>query len=220
LNIEQYPGPDSIQYMSKQKHAVTPQLDTWAGEFGDAYTDRNIIDWQRREPAFREMLQGLELPRVLEVGCNRGHNLVAVSKILGNRSEVVGLEPNPKARAIARALGADVGVMSGTTNEIPFTDASFDLVFTCTVLIHVPLKDLPLAMREIARVSRSYILCIEYFATEETPITYRGRDDLLWKRDFLAQYHQAVPGLTLLKSGYWGPEDGFDRSHWWLLEKT
>ena len=195
------------------------QLNTWQGEFGDAYTDRNVVDPKVREPAFRTMVEGLDLDRVLEIGCNRGHNLVALNSILGESSEVVGLEPNPKARAMARSAGADVGVMSGTAYDIPFKDGSFDLAFTCTVLIHVPLAELPVAMREIARVSRRYILCIEYFATEETPIPYRGHDDLLWKRDFLSHYQKNVPGVKVIRSGYWDAKDGFDRSHWWLLEK-
>lgn len=195
------------------------QLNAWQGEFGDAYTDRNVVDWRKREPAFREMVDGLGLQRVLEIGCNRGHNLVALSSILGESSDVVGLEPNPKARATARALGENIGVMSGTTYDIPFKDGHFDLAFTCTVLIHVPLAELPAAMREIARVSRRYILCIEYFAEEETSIHYRGRDDLLWKRNFLAHYEREVPGVKVLRSGYWDDKHGFDRSHWWLLEK-
>jgi hypothetical protein len=84
----------------------------------------------------------------------------------------------------------------------------------------VPLEKLPVAMREISRVSRRYILCIEYFAEQETTIHYRGHDDLLWKRNFLEEYQRHVPGLNLLRTGYWDDKNGFDRSHWWLLEKS
>lgn len=195
------------------------QLDEWRGEFGKAYTDRNVVEWQKREPAFREMLQGLALSRVLEIGCNRGHNLVALSNILGEDAELVGLEPNPYARQIARG-NSKLSVLAGTTHDIPFKDGYFDLAFTCTVLIHVPLERLSAATAEIARVTRRYILCIEYFAEEETTIHYRGHDDLLWKRNFLEQYQKNVPGLKLLRTGYWDDKDGFDRSHWWLLEKS
>lgn len=72
-------------------------------------------------------------------------------------------------------------------------------------------------MREIYRVSRRYILAIEYFASEDTSITYRGESELLWKRDFGAHY-QKLP-LDLLSTGYLGPERGFDRCNWWLLQK-
>ncbi len=91
---------------------------------------------------------------------------------------------------------------------------------TACVLIHVSLSDLPRALNEIYRVSSHYLLAIEYFAEEETVIHYRDHDDLLWKRDFLGHYQTQFPDLDLVRQGYWGPEDGFDRAHWWLLEKS
>jgi hypothetical protein len=45
------------------------QLEAWKGKFGDAYTDRNQIDWHVRLPAFQKMVEGLSIQRVLEVGC-------------------------------------------------------------------------------------------------------------------------------------------------------
>jgi hypothetical protein len=51
------------------------QLDEWRGRFGDEYTDRNVVDWSTRVSLFREMLNGLRLRRILEIGCNRGHTL-------------------------------------------------------------------------------------------------------------------------------------------------
>lgn len=76
---------------------VTAQLKMWEGEFGEAYTARNKIDWRIREPAFRSMLAGLPVKRVFEVGCNRGHNLIALTEVLGADSEVAGVEPNEYA---------------------------------------------------------------------------------------------------------------------------
>lgn len=199
---------------------MTDQLKIWQSDFGDAYTDRNQTDWHIRTPAFQVMLAGLSLERVLEVGCNRGHNLVALAKQLGEDCEVVGLEPNQKALEIARASSPKVGVLRGHASDLCFRDGYFDLVATACVLIHIPLTDLSLAMSEIYRVSRRYILSIEYYAEEETPIHYRGHDELLWKRDFLHHFRTQFSDLTLVNSGYWGPEDGFDNTHWWLLEKT
>lgn len=195
------------------------QLNTWHGEFGNAYTDRNPVDWQVRLPAFQTALEGLHLPRVLEVGCNRGHNLVALSKCLGSETEIIGLEPNDYALSIAQTLDAPVTAHHGDVFDIPFEDGRFDLVFTSNVLIHISLENLPLALNEIYRVSNRYILAIEYFAESETEIFYRGHSALLWKRDFPKHYHEQFPNLTMIRNGYWEPEDGFDRSHWWLFEK-
>lgn len=196
------------------------QLRAWEGEFGKEYTERNVVDWRRRLPAFRRMLEGLALSRVLEVGCNRGHNLVTVAEIVGPAAEVVGVEPNGHAFQLAQNAGPRVAAVHGHVFDLPFGDEAFDIVFTAGVLIHVSLENLAAALREIHRVSRRYLLAIEYFAAEETAIEYRGRMDLLWKRDFRAHYERQFPGLRLRREGYWGPEEGFDRTHWWLLEKA
>jgi len=238
---------------------MTRQLEAWQGESGTAYTERNVIDWRIRLPAFRQMLEGLPILRVLEVGCNRGHNLLALAEVVGQvpersgvdshaTSEIVGIDPNRDALEAARAAsppwtarplrfatgtgvshrqgrrpdgpqGRLVAALQGHALEIPFKDGYFDLAFTAGVLIHIPVTDLPLALTEICRVSRRYVLAIEYFSEEETVIPYRGHTDLLWKRNFLEHYRAHCPELALNRSGYWGPESGFDQTHWWLLEK-
>jgi len=201
---------------------ATPKMNTlehWQGDFGREYTDRNVEDYKTRIPAFAEILAGVKVERVLEVGCNRGHNLAALAELLGPESEVVGLEPNRYALRIARAASTAVSALHGSAFDLPFRDGTFDLVFTAGVLIHVALADLPTALREISRVSRRYILCMEYFAEEETEILYRGETGLLWKRNFLRHYQEMWPSLQLLKTGYLGPEQGWDRITWWLLEK-
>lgn len=198
---------------------MTKQLETWQGEFGTTYTDRNLVDWQTRVAAFQTMLAGLSLARVLEVGCNRGHNLALLTELLGD-CEVIGVEPNPHALALARQAAPRAGVLSGNALDLPFKDGYADLVFTAGVLIHIAPTELPLALAELHRVSRRYLLAIEYFAEEETALEYRGQAGLLWKRDFLACYQAQFPGITLLRQGYWGAESGFDRTHWWLLEKA
>jgi pseudaminic acid biosynthesis-associated methylase len=197
---------------------MAAQLDVWQGDFGDAYTDRNQVDWRRRLPAFRHMLGGLGLERVLEVGCNRGHNLVALRHLLGEGADLVGVEPNDHALGLARRTGAAT-FLDGQILDLPFADGAFDLVFTAGVLIHIAPEHLPGALRSLHRCSRRYLLAIEYGAEAETAVPYRGHDDLLWKRNFLAHYRAEFPDLALLRQGFWGPEDGFDRAHWWLLEK-
>jgi pseudaminic acid biosynthesis-associated methylase len=198
----------------KEVIEMTQQLEAWSGEFGKQYTDRNQVDWLTRVPFFRSMVEGLLLSRVLEVGCNRGHNLVALGAILGTEAELIGVEPGAYARQIALAAGIDV--RDGDAFSLPFPDGHFDLVFTAGVLIHVALEDLPRAMREVYRCSRRYLLAVEYFSEEDTAIHYRGHQDLLWKRDFQRHYQTLFPGLTITRQGYF---EQWDRANWWLLEK-
>jgi pseudaminic acid biosynthesis-associated methylase len=196
----------------------TVQLKAWAGDFGDAYTERNVVDWRTRSAAFETMLEGTEPKTILEIGSNRGHNLILLSELCVG-AQVVGLEPNMKALGIARQADPNAQIVRGNALEIPFGAGRFDLVITANVLIHIALNDLAAVLEQIHRVSRQYILSIEYFSEEETVIHYRGYDDLLWKRNFPEHYRKKFPELQLLKSGYWDRDNGFDRSHWWLWEK-
>lgn len=198
---------------------MSDQLKVWESDFGTAYTDRNKADWHARVPVFQKILGGLPISRVLEVGCNRGHNLVALAELLGPEAEVVAVEPNQYARETARASSPKVGVLRGNACDLPFRDGYFDLSFTSGVLIHIPLADLPTALREIHRVSSRYILAIEYFAEQETAIPYHGHAELLWKRDFPAHYRALWPDLKIIRTGYLDTEADFDQAHWWLFEK-
>jgi pseudaminic acid biosynthesis-associated methylase len=195
--------------------STTEQLKKWSGEFGERYTDRNEVDWRERVPGFREIFSGLTPGRVLEIGCNRGHNLVALADLFPS-ANVVGIEPNPYAISKARQASPKVGVLQASAFDLPFKDGWADLAFTCGVLIHIALPDLRAAMAEIHRVSCRWIMCSEYFATEETTIPYRGHDDLLWKRDFGQHWLDWFPDLRLVRSGYL---EEWDRSNWWVFEK-
>lgn len=196
------------------------QLEIWQGEFGRAYTDRNVVDWHRRLPAFKKMLGSLQLGRILEIGCNRGHNLQVMQELFSEDVDIFGVEPNIYAIRLARSASNKFTVVPGNVFDLPFKDAYFDLVFTAGVLIHVPTERLVEAIREAARVARRYVLAVEYYSDQDTAIEYRGRTDLLWKRNFLRHYQTNVPDLKLVDSGYWGEEHGFDRTHWWLMEKA
>ncbi len=199
---------------------MSEQLKRWEGDFGRAYTDRNVLDWHKTRAAFASVISGLGVRSVLEVGCNRGHNLITVHDILGPDSDVVGVEPNRYALELARAASTQVSAVRGHAQDLPFKHRSFDLVFTVGVLIHVPPDDLPSVVEEIARVAARYVLVAEYAAESPTTIRYRGFDDMLWKDDFGAVFVRHAPDLSILRHGEWGADDGFDDVTWWLLERS
>lgn len=191
-------------------------LEQWRGTLGDTYTERNDPDWHSRERAWRAMTHNLCLRSILEVGCNRGVNLVVLRHINPNW-KLVGIEPNSGARDLALASG--VLAVNGSAETIPFTDGNFDLVFTAGVLIHVPPAELDAALAELYRVTARYLVAIEYHADVETEIPYRNQTGLLWKRNYTQEYLRRFPDLHLEHSGYWSQRDGFDRCHWALMEK-
>ncbi|GAB1421626.1 hypothetical protein MASR2M15_18050 [Anaerolineales bacterium] len=198
---------------------MTNQLNKWQSEFGEAYTERNDIDWQIRLPAWQTMLNKLSLEHVVEIGPNRGHNLRAIHETGVAKGNLIGIEPNKTAIKLARTYYPEISVLEGNAFSLPLVNGYADLTFTVGVLIHISLDDLPRALSEIYRVSNQYILCAEYFAEAETEIEYRGQSDLLWKRNFKEHWLQKYNDLTCISEGYWSQEDGFDRASWWLFQK-
>jgi pseudaminic acid biosynthesis-associated methylase len=195
----------------------TKQLDFWKSDFGVQYTDRNDYSPETRVKAFREMLTGLEISKILEVGCNRGCNLISLSK-LGNY-RLIGVEPNTYAVEKARVASSHIAILEESGFNLPFKDSYFDVVFTAGVLIHIAAVDLPVIINEMYRTSGKYLLVVEYFAETETPITYRGNNDVLFKRNFKKLFLEQKPDLKCIREGFWGKDNGFDDCTWWLFEK-
>jgi len=183
----------------------------WKGRFGKQYTNRNIIDWKTHLQVLG-IISGLEIDKVLEIGCNRGHNLTALD-CLGTTP--YGIDLNQYALQLAPSNTA-----CADASSIPFKDNSFDLVLTMGVLIHIPPVLLGGVLSEIYRVSSQYILLIEYWAPEDTPIIYQTKSDMLWKRNFPEHIISLHPDLVVVRNGRWGYDDKFyDKLHGWLFEK-
>ena len=206
---------------------TTKQVELWQSGFGSDYARRNnnqiTDDGQRRLMRdWGRMLAGAVTPKpetVLEVGCNIGRNLLALQHFV---PEVSAVEPNGNAIEIAKghAALASVRIDKGDAFSLPYDDNSVDLVFTSGVLIHIAPDDLARAVDEILRVSRHYVLCIEYFSHEPAEVRYHDRDGYLFKRDFGHFYMEREPGLRVLDYGFlWQPLDSSDNSNWWLFAK-
>ncbi len=88
----------------------------------------------------------------LDVGCGAG---LSARRLLDRRevAEVVGLDPSPEALRHARRFPG-IAFFAGSALDLPFEDASFDLVTCFDVLQHLPLGGDRRALREIARVLR------------------------------------------------------------------
>ena len=190
----------------------------WASDFGDEYVRRNAGLDDRRALFWRGLFAGLEVASALEVGCGQGGNLRHLVQVLPPEA-VWGVDVNAEARAQARANAPGANVVHGLARALPFRDAFVDIVLTVGVLIHQPETTLPLVMAEIVRVTRRYVLWAEYHAEETTEVPYRGERGALLKRDYGRIYHELVPELRVRREGYLGPDAGFDRVTWQLLEK-
>ena len=100
-------------------------------------------------------------------------------------------------------------------------DNFFDLVFTSGVLIHVENSNLEKSVEEIYRVSKKYILCIEYFSDKEEFVYYDDGNAILVKRDYGALYLDKFKDLKIVDYGFlWKRIEKFDNVTWWLFEKA
>ena len=79
--------------------------------------------------------------RVLDLGCGTG-SLAMLIRARCPEAEVVGLDPDPKALAIARTkaerAGQAIEWRHGFADSLPFEDASFDRVVSSLVFHHLP----------------------------------------------------------------------------------
>lgn len=196
----------------------TAQLALWRSQFGAQYTDRNDVAKPERIVAWQRLLDGIVPERAIEVGCNVGWNL-AYLRELGVK-ELYAVEPQPYAVERARARNPEFNVLCGTAFDLPFKDGFADLAFTSGVLIHIAPADLAKAMAEIYRVSRRYIVAIEYDWATEEEIQYRDKTDSLWKRPHGQIWQERYPALKKLRQLELAPIDGYDNCTAHLFEKT
>lgn len=207
----------------KMSNFATPQEHFWAGEFGRSYIERNnsneIIG--SNIVLFSGILSGIKtIDSVLELGCNVGLNLDALSLIDPNLS-LSGVEINKDAANIAFQK-KKATIYQKTIVEPLNLDRTYDLTFTKTVLIHVNPDKLPAVYDNLVKYSRRYILVSEYYNPTPVTVDYRGHSERLFKRDFAGELISRY-GLKLVKYGFSYHGDKYlhhqDDATWFLLEK-
>ena len=187
------------------------QLDYWRGAGGDEYTARNRVDWHARVPFWAHIIGIVQFGSVMEIGCNAGWNLWAIRSLNAHVS-IEGIDVNPTA--VRECEDARLNVRHAHRG-VHGVGGKYDLIFTAGVLIHIAPDDIMDTMKAIVERSSRYVLAVEYADTAETAVPYRGRNDLLWRRDYGALYQSL--GLSLVETGDAGA--GFDRCTYWLMHK-
>jgi SAM-dependent methyltransferase len=93
--------------------------------------------------------------RILDIGCGTGTFVVELKR-LNPSTEVIGLDPDPKAllRANAKASRAGVSVQldQGFADALPYERGSFDRVFSLLMFHHLNEGDREKSLWEVARV--------------------------------------------------------------------
>ena len=105
-------------------------------------------------------IEQLSPSSVLEVGCGYGRNLLLFdSSIL-----VTGVDFTPKMLEKGKELcrnNPNITLQEMDAKKLSFPDNAFDIVFTDTVLAHIPHTELPLAISEIKRVAKTAVILKE-----------------------------------------------------------
>lgn len=201
---------------------ATPQESFWAGEFGDEYTDRNA--GQQRVASnlalFSQILTSTrDVRSVIELGANRGLNLVALKQLLPN-AHFSAVEINEKA--VEELLKFDQ-LEVHHASILDFSPAKkYDFVFIKGVLIHLNPEVLKKAYDLMNAASARYVAIIEYYNPSPVTVSYRGHSDRLFKRDFAGEMLRDYPEFRLVDYGFvYHGDSNFpqDDLTWFLLEK-
>lgn len=166
-------------------------------------------------PIMASMVANGQLKSILEVGANVGHNLHALRRLTD--ADLHAVEPNKKARKVLWQRFGHPKVLNGSTAGILLPDGSIDMVFTCGVLIHIDPDELEASCREMYRVAKRYIVCIEYFSDQPQAQPWRGHE--LFKRDFGSYWLDLFDMETVNYGFTWKRLTGFDNFTWWVFRK-
>jgi SAM-dependent methyltransferase len=122
--------------------------------------------------------------RVLDLGSGAGTDSLIAAQMVGDTGRVTGIDMTPKMLAKARAAASEMGVenvefVEAEAEQLPFPDASFDVVISNGVIDLIPDKDAVFAglFRVLAPGGRIQIADV----TIQNPVSEEGRRDIdLW----------------------------------------
>jgi pseudaminic acid biosynthesis-associated methylase len=201
----------------------TEQEAFWAGEFGNAYIERNQGDalLASNLDFFSKALRATRgIESCIEFGANIGMNLKAI-QLLHPTINASAIEINAAAVAQLQEVIAPDTVHNTSILEFEST-RTYDLTLIKGVLIHINPNELPQVYDKLVACCGRYLLVAEYYNPVPVTIPYRGHTDRLFKRDFVGEVMDRHPQLQLLDYGFAyrrDPNFPQDDITWFLLEK-
>jgi ubiquinone/menaquinone biosynthesis C-methylase UbiE len=110
------------------------------------------------DSARRELVEQSEIQsgyRVLDIGCGTGSLAVLISRLHPD-TEVIGLDPDPKALSRAKRKAQRAAVSArfdlGPSGELPYQRACFDRVFSSFMLHHLGSDEKRSTLKEVRRI--------------------------------------------------------------------
>jgi len=175
----------------------------------------NYIRWeiyQPDEPEILTLMNKVSPYSILELGCGAGRN----TRYFSTSKQYVGIDisMNLLSRAVERQEENSLGILCGDITELPFVDASFDLVFADSTVQHIVPEKIEKCISDIVRISAEYICVIEYteeesnngdwfqqthmFAHDYRQL-FKVSCDLVWHTEIALHVHPAHKEVFLFK---------------------
>ncbi len=194
--------PRSKRPIDERGHSITEQHRAAARKFDVEYFDGDRLSgyggyqyhprfWTETVRRFREYYNLAPDARILDVGCAKGFMLYDL-KLLMPEARVTGIDVSQYALDHAREEVRPF-LQRGSADDLPFANASFDLVISINTIHNLDLSKCKQALREIQRVSaRHAFVTMDAWRNDAererllkwnlTALTYMHVDE--WKRIF------------------------------------
>lgn len=150
------------KYSPKKVQDGVVTWNTEAGfDWGDGDTPPQIsaINYHMVQ-ALREDLKGNKYQHAVEIGCGYGRVTPWLSEFA---EEVTGVDPNEDVLSIVEEYYPDIKTISAKAQDLPIPDRDADLLFTRSVLQHIPSGELQQVIDEMERIANgeAHILICE-----------------------------------------------------------
>ena len=209
------------------KNNLNYQEKFWRGDFGNNYIKRNsnINKWVSNNIFFFKncfkKIKKTNIKNIIEYGPNIGLNLIALNKIFKS-SNITGVEINKKACEGLSKLKYVEAINKSAFNYKP--KKKYNLILSKGFLIHINPKKIAKIYRNIFNTcsSKGFILIAEYYSQKPVNKTYRGKKNVLFKRDFAGEILKIYDKkIKLIDYGfaYHKAKNPQDDLTWFLLQK-
>jgi SAM-dependent methyltransferase len=161
VNDPEYPKEKAAELAKKWG------FDYWDGDRRICYGGYRYMAG-RWMPVAKAMIEHYDLKagdKVLDIGCGKGFLLYEISLLVPG-IEIFGIDISDYAITNCKEEIKD-RLQVGNSNQLPFPDNHFDLVYSITTLHNLPNYDLDKSLREMERVGKeNKYLCVESYRNE------------------------------------------------------
>ena len=162
----------------------------WKEDVRDYFIENNPATGAFRKRFIAKIVEDNNIKSVLELGCNSGGNLMAIHKRMPD-VDINGFDICE--RAISHAINVEKNPAKFTTGSLhddldQYDDDSFDLVFTSSVLFHIPSERIFDIISNQKRIAKRFIFNIERYGNNNSVYIERRGIPHQWTTNYVEIY--------------------------------